>query len=270
MVDAGNSPAHASLLLDGLASMGQSRPAFVALTHWHWDHVFGISGSGIPIIAQRETAKMLRQMAGLDWSDEALDQRVEEGTEIPFIRDMLKAEWPERAHLRLRPPEISFTDQLELDLGGVRCEIKHVGGDHSADSSVVYIPGDGVLFLGDCLYDDLHHGPARYTRRNLFPLIDQLLSYHADTYLFGHEPVLMSGVQMAEYAAQLKAIGEAVEKAGDDRGRILDAVRSIPGAIAEDERLEIIDAFLAGLRDQSSAAPKSVIIGRNGGSPGKN
>jgi glyoxylase-like metal-dependent hydrolase (beta-lactamase superfamily II) len=247
MVDAGNSPAHASLLLDALASMGQARPSFVVLTHWHWDHVFGISGSGIPIIAQRETTKMLRHMAGLDWNDEALDKRVEEGTEISFIRDMLKAEWPDRAFLRLRPPEISFTDELELDLGGVTCMIKHVGGDHSADSSMVYVAADDVLFLGDCLYEDHHHGPARYTRRKLFPLIKLLMSYNAERYLFGHEPVLMSGAQMAEYAAQLKAIGEEVDRAGADRIGILRAVRSMPGTLPEDERLQIVDAFLAGL-----------------------
>jgi glyoxylase-like metal-dependent hydrolase (beta-lactamase superfamily II) len=41
VVDAGNSPAHAQLLLRELAGRGVAPPAFVALTHWHWDHVFG-------------------------------------------------------------------------------------------------------------------------------------------------------------------------------------------------------------------------------------
>ena len=32
----------------------------------------------------------------------------------------------------------------------------HVGGDHAADSCVVHVPGDDVLFLGDCLYQRLY------------------------------------------------------------------------------------------------------------------
>ena len=41
LLDSGSSPSHVRLLLDGLAAAGAPPPRYVALTHWHWDHVFG-------------------------------------------------------------------------------------------------------------------------------------------------------------------------------------------------------------------------------------
>jgi glyoxylase-like metal-dependent hydrolase (beta-lactamase superfamily II) len=248
IVDAGNSPAHANLLLDGLAKIGTAQPRYVVLTHWHWDHVFGTSAFDSPIFAYRETKHIIEEMAQLDWSDEALDKRVEKGTEIEFCRDMIKAEWPEREHLRLKPPDISFDTQVEFDLGGVTCQVKHVGGEHAADSSVVYVLEDNVVFLGDCLYEDLYHGPRKYTSQKLFPLIHEVLNYSADFYLFGHDPEPMSKLEMVEFTGCLKSIGQEVERLGDNRELILQELQGTVGGSLDEDHLEIVDAFLAGLQ----------------------
>lgn len=248
IVDAGNSPAHAGLLLDGLAKIDITRPKYIALTHWHWDHVFGSSAFDLPIFAHRETKHFIEEMAGLDWSDEALDKRVEQGTEIEFCRDMIKAEWPDRVHLKLKPPDISFDTHVEFELGGVTCRVKHVGGDHSSDSSVVHVLEDKVVFLGDCLYEDLHHGPPNYTPQKLFPLIDELLNYNADYYLFAHGAGLMSKPRMVEFTVRLKSIGREVERVGYNRELIIRQLQKTTGRSLDEDDLGIVDAFLAGLR----------------------
>jgi glyoxylase-like metal-dependent hydrolase (beta-lactamase superfamily II) len=251
-VDAGNSPTHANLLLEGLAQIGLPRSGYLVLTHWHWDHVFGSPAFNLPIIAHQETKRKIEEMAQLDWKDEALDNRVEEGTEIEFCRDMIKAEWPDRTHLRFKPPDISFETQIEFDLGGLTCQVKHVGGDHAADSSVVYIPEDKVLFLSDCLYEDLHHGPPNYTTQNLFPLIDEILRYNADHYFLGHDPEPLSKVGMIGYTKFLKSVGKEVQLRGDDRKFILQKLEEKMGKLLDDDQLEILEAFIAGLRYQES------------------
>ena len=48
IVDAGNSPRHARLLLDEVARLPIPSPTYLALTHWHWDHVFGASACLFP------------------------------------------------------------------------------------------------------------------------------------------------------------------------------------------------------------------------------
>lgn len=247
IVDAGNSPAHASLMLSSLAGLGLPRPKYVALTHWHWDHVFGSPAFDVPIFAHMETKKVIEAMARLDWSDEALDERVKEGTEIEFCRDMIKAEWPDRTHLRFKPPDICFDNYVEFNLGGITCRFKHVGGDHSPDSSIAHVIEDKVVFLGDCLYEDLHHGPPNYTPRKLFPLIDKLLDCNADFFLFAHDPQPMSMPRMVEYTRRLRSVGEAVKHAGRDRERIMQELQKIFGRSLPEDYPGTIDAFLAGL-----------------------
>ena len=248
IVDAGNSPMHAKLLLDGLAEISPAHHQhYLVLTHWHWDHVFGTAAFAMPIFAYTETQRVMIEMAGLDWSDEALDQRVADGTEIEFCRDMLKAEWPDRSNLRLKLPDVTFTNRLTFDLGGVRCQVNHVGGDHASDSCVVVVPEDKVVFLSDCLYEDLHHGPNNYTTAKLFPLIETLVEYDADYYLWGHDPEPMPQADLLELTGLLKSIGEYVEQSEDDRAAIVAALSAVTGQAIDDYHIEIVDAFLAGL-----------------------
>src|SRR5690606_8283743 len=156
IVDAGNSPAHARVLLEQMTVAGLPAPRFLVLTHWHWDHWFGAAAFDAPAIAHAETSRILREQVAWEWSDAALDARVEQGIEIAFCRDMLKAELPDRSDLVLCAPDVAFTGEVTIDLGGVTCRLIHVGGDHAADSVVVHVPEARVVFLSDCRYDDIY------------------------------------------------------------------------------------------------------------------
>lgn len=247
MVDAGNSPTHANLMLDKLAALNIAKPKHLVLTHWHWDHVFGASAFESLIFAQQETSGKIKDMSHLDWSDEALDQRVEKGEEIEFCRDMIKAEWPDRSNLQVKLPDVSFTTRLEFNLGDVNCLVKHVGGDHASDSSIIYIPEDRALFLGDALYENLHHVRKNYTIHKLYPLIDEILSYKVDVYVWSHDTEPMYKKEMMKYIEVLKTIGDLVQQTGDNRTLLLDKLSEKLGSYFTDEHLEILDAFLCGL-----------------------
>jgi glyoxylase-like metal-dependent hydrolase (beta-lactamase superfamily II) len=249
IVDAGNSPAHANLFLNELAENEIAPPSYLVLTHWHWDHVFGTAVFNIPSFANQETKQVVEEMATLDWSDEALDQRVEAGTEIEFCRDMMKLELPDRSSLTLIPPNIAYTDKLEIDLGNVTCELIHIDTDHSPDATIVHIPQDKVVFLGDCIYPDLYNGPRNYTNKKLFPLLDKILSLKADYYLAGHHEAPMTTADMLEYADWLRTIGRVVEEIGDDRERVLLALEEVWERPLDEDDLEGIEEFLAGLGD---------------------
>jgi glyoxylase-like metal-dependent hydrolase (beta-lactamase superfamily II) len=153
VVDAGASPAHARSLSAELERHDLPPPRCVALTHWHWDHGFGLGAFDVPALAGAETRRIVGVLAGLDWSDEALDERVAQGREIAFCRDMLRLELLDRADRRLRVPERDINSAATLDLGGLSCRLLHVGGDHSPDSIVVHVPQEGVVFLGDAVYE---------------------------------------------------------------------------------------------------------------------
>ncbi len=247
-VDAGNSSAHARRMMLEVEKHGLLPPAFMTLTHWHWDHVFGTQAYNLPTFAHRETLRIVTVLAGLDWSDAALDQRLAEGKENAFCRDNIKAELPNRLGLAIRPPDIAFDTSVELHLGGVSAQIVHVGGDHSPDESVVYVPEDKLVFLGDCLSRDMDHGTGRYTTAGLFPLLDRLLGFEAGTYFDSHDPTPIKRSDLAAEADVLKTIGRVVERLAPDREAILAALPGLLRFELSQDLIEIADAFLAGLR----------------------
>jgi glyoxylase-like metal-dependent hydrolase (beta-lactamase superfamily II) len=248
IVDAGNSPAHAELLLGEVARLGLAPPMLLMLTHWHWDHVFGAERLGLPGLAHGETRRIVAALAELPWDDAALDARVAAGTEIAFCRDMIRAELPDRAGLRIRPPEVAFSDELSVDLGGLVCRLIHVGGDHSPDSSIVYVPSEGVAFLGDCIYDDLHHGPRRLTVGKILPLLERLLALGAEHYLSAHHAEPLTRAELAAEAAMIGTIARAAEAVGDDRAALLGLLPGLLGKPLDEDHIEVAEAFLAGLR----------------------
>jgi glyoxylase-like metal-dependent hydrolase (beta-lactamase superfamily II) len=248
IVDAGASPAHANLLLDKLRNISGADPEYVVLTHWHWDHVFGSSVFDCPLISHSETQQLVEEMSTLDWSDTALDQRVENGTEIEFCRDMMKVEMPDRSSLILKVPDRVFETDLEIDLGNIKCQIVHVGGDHSSDSSIVYVQEEKILFLSDCMYVDLHHGTPSYTTRKLFPLIDKILSFDAEHYLFGHHEKPMDKKKMIEFTDSLRLTGKHIDAIGDNKEKILENLQEVLQRPPSSDEIEDLDAFLAGLR----------------------
>lgn len=247
VVDAGNSPAHAALLRRECEAPGLPPLKYLAITHWHWDHVFGAATLALPAIAHRETARRIAEMASLSWSDEALAGRVRAGSESPWCSEMMMLELTgsDREALVIRTPAAAFETSAELDLGGVRCLVEHVGGDHDAGSAVVYVPGEEVLFLGDCLGADIYHGPPAYTQARLFPLIDRVLSYPARRYVTGHGPP-RSRNELETWLVSLRMTGELARRHRGDRAQIADRFQAGAGRPMNEDELAALEAYLAG------------------------
>lgn len=187
LLDIGASPRHTQSFLN--SPLLEDAPPLLAavLTHWHWDHGFGGSALEVPVVAQRKTHLEMRRQSLLDWGDAALDARVAEGSEIAFCRDYLRLELPDRSGLKLVVPQIVFESDLTLDLGSVTCEVHHVGGDHSSDSSVIWVPEERLLFVGDCLYQRLYPPVPHYTPAGLRKLLEEMERFEPERVILGHE-----------------------------------------------------------------------------------
>lgn len=243
MLDSGASDAHARLFLHGLDALNIPRPHLVVLTHWHWDHVFGAAEIGAPVIAGKLTARELERLAAYDWGDVALDARVLIGDEIAFCADNLKLELPAPRHVCLRLPEIVFDKSLRLDLGGVTCQLLHVGGDHSADSVVAFVEPDGLLFLSDCLYDDIYAPTRHYTPAKTLPLLDALGKFPASLCVEGHSPEIMDRAAFDERVGQLRLIGGLASQYPGDEAAITAAFMTITRSEPGEDDAELIHAF---------------------------
>lgn len=187
MIDAGNSEDHASYFLEELARMQIPKPHMVVLTHWHWDHIFGLFSLKNAIsISSRQTKVEMEKLMPLSWSDEALDRRVQEGTEIEFCASCIKKEFNSHRNITITLPDIVFDNRIEIDLGRVTCIIQHVGGDHAQDSVVVYVKEEKILFLGDSIYPDIFSKKRNYTVQKVQRLLDLLDTFDAETYILSH------------------------------------------------------------------------------------
>ena len=214
IVEGGSSVAHLSAFLSELAARG--RPPFVAiaLTHWHWDHTFGSAALDVPVISHRDTAAELAIQAAYDWSDEALDERVRDGREIAFCAEMMRLELGDRANLRIVVPTVTFTSEHVIDVGGAHAVIRHVGGDHAQDSSVVYVPEDRVLFLGDCLYQRLYAPEPFLTVAGIRKLLGALAEFKVEAAVESHCAEVADAQSYAYRLSTLKEAADIVESDG--------------------------------------------------------
>jgi glyoxylase-like metal-dependent hydrolase (beta-lactamase superfamily II) len=176
-LDAGSSRAHTREFLAGIPE----RPAAVAYTHSHWDHVFGgVEIEGL-VIAQTLTARRLDELILVDWTDET------------NVSDTIRQELPAPRVVEIAPAEIVFAERIDLDLGDVTVSVEHVGGDHCDDACVMLVEPDAVLFLGDCLCAS----PAeKLTVERALPLYDRILSYPAERYVEGHHPAVTTRTEV--------------------------------------------------------------------------
>jgi glyoxylase-like metal-dependent hydrolase (beta-lactamase superfamily II) len=252
MIDAGNSEAHAKLFIDMLKEKGVSEPSYVILTHWHWDHIFGLSALEKTVsISSGKTKKEINKLRPFSWSNEAIDQRVAEGSEIEFCAKAIKQEFPDKRDITITLPVMTFEDEIEIDLGGLTCIIKQVGGDHAEDSAVVYIKEEKILFLADSIYPDIFSIKDNYTVDGTRALLSKIEAFDADTYILSHSGII-SKEEFNHEANLLRSIADLTEKhLGDSKLMIEDFRKKVNRDLTEEE-LETIEYFVNGFELSSN------------------
>lgn len=239
MLDAGSSAAHTRSFLDGLREQGIAPPSLVVLTHSHWDHVFGAAELGAPVVAHVRTAEYLRQLAELDWSDEALDQRLAAGEVSSQHVEHVREELPAPREVRVAPADVVFADSLSFELGGVTVRALHVENDHTDDGVVLFVEPDRVLFLGDAIYDS----PAgALTTRLALPLVDTLLGFGAEQVVQGHDDTVTAISAFEQLTRKIRRVGALLGTVGADEAAILSAL----GEPADEDTRDVVRAFVSG------------------------
>jgi glyoxylase-like metal-dependent hydrolase (beta-lactamase superfamily II) len=209
MLDAGSSKAHTREFLDALWAASAARPSAVVYTHSHWDHVLGGAELRGQVITHALTAERLIELAARDWSDEGLDRRVAAGLASPEHAAHIKQEMPSPRSVEVASADTIFQDGLEIELGGVNVRVRHVGGNHSADSTVMYVEPDRVLFLGDCLSASPE---GVLTAELAFPLCDAILRFDAERYVEGHHESVSSRAEIESLIEKMRFAENAVRE----------------------------------------------------------
>lgn len=189
IVDSGNSPNHAKEFLAEVSKLNVPPVKYLVLTHYHWDHIFGIKEMNLITIAHEKAKHEIDRMRNLNWDDTSLEEHVRENIISENCSKCIKVELAEIEDFKVGEVDITYTDSLKVDLGGLTCMLNSVGGTHTDDSTIVYIPEEKVMFLGDCIYGRRFNGLYGYDRKELLKMIDRIEKHYAEYYVISHEPV---------------------------------------------------------------------------------
>lgn len=183
MFESGNSADNVQLLKDRLAQQNLPQPDFVAISHWHWDHSFGMPAWGVPTIAGSKTNEYLKKVSQWKWDDDSMAERVKTGEDIVFCNEMIKREFADRNSIKVVPADVVFSDRMTIDLGGIEIQLIHCAGPHADDSVLLYIPSEKFVFLGDSNGKDLYGQPWHFDIEHEDDFMEETAKIPYDTQL---------------------------------------------------------------------------------------
>jgi glyoxylase-like metal-dependent hydrolase (beta-lactamase superfamily II) len=250
MIDGGVSVALAKEFTDALQRETGRGVDYVAVTHWHWDHVFGLAGIDAPVLACRNTAEHLKEMAGYtSWADEALDERVRLGQEIFFCALHIKETYPgeSRGTITIRQPDIVFDGPVSLNLGGVTCNLLKLPLVHTNDSIAIHVPEERVLFIGDSACQNSYDQPAHFSAPAVLALMDIIKGLDADIIAESHvEPC--GPVEFWQNNSILEDAARGILAGCTDQASLMAHLRSISASNLPDDDVEkLVELFINGL-----------------------
>jgi len=140
-VDAGHSAEHTKEFYRALEEAGLPLPKLTVLTHWHWDHTFGMHAVHGLCLANERTNQYL----------EAFRKRLEtEGTGFFLEMDeRIRNEYNDGKPVIVTPADLVFKGEMLLDAGNCPIRVFQAEAPHTDDSTLIEVPGEKVLILGD-------------------------------------------------------------------------------------------------------------------------
>ena len=132
-VDAGHSADHTREFYRALENAGMPLPKLTVLTHWHWDHTFGMHAVHGLCLANERTNRLEREGTG-------------------FFLDMdgtIRREYGDGKPVTVTLADLVFREKMALDPGNCPLRIFRVEAPHTDDSTLVWAPGEKTLILGD-------------------------------------------------------------------------------------------------------------------------
>lgn len=177
VIDTGHFPAVAQRVIADIRKLTDKPVRYLAITHWHMDHYMGNAEfadafPGLTIVTQNFTAPMMDRYgerythygARIDAQVKPLRDmlatgKAADGAPVPAdrrerietaIREVEAAK-PEFELMRYRGADLSFENELDIDLGHRIVKLMHLGRGNTAGDLVAYVPDARVLIAGDTL-----------------------------------------------------------------------------------------------------------------------
>jgi cyclase len=168
VIDSGQFPSVARRVVEEIRALSKAPVRYVVNTHWHGDHLLANSvlkeaWPGAKLVAHphsieravssyadyatRTPERLPSIIAGLQ------KQRASAGDDEKLWVDRtiacIEAAKPDIAAVRFLAPDTPLSDRLDVDLGGVKVSVRHVGSGNTPGDLIVWVEEDRLLATGD-------------------------------------------------------------------------------------------------------------------------
>lgn len=216
VIDGGNSVQHAKDFLHEIEKLDVPPIKYLVITHAHWDHFLGMNEYNATIIVNSLTNEIMDKWRGYSYDDRSLEEYKNSKKMDSLCVDIIKNEIPDRDSFQLNYPDIIFEDSLKLDLGNKVCILERIRSTHTDDSTVVYIPDEKTIFLGDSVYCTTTNSLFHFKQSKLLPMIEDIQKYDAVHFILGHESICDLD-EMNSYWKELISASKAADSTSLER-----------------------------------------------------
>jgi cyclase len=231
LFDAGLTPEVGADLADAACALTGRPATFVALSHFHNDHIRGAQALPSAQLIASETTRALIDTLGRaelasdleHAADQLVATRALGDADDPVRRryaayfvpywEGLVASAP---NVTLRLPDVTFGDRLLLHGTRRSVELRSWGAGHTPDDVVLLLPDDGVVFCSDLLFVGCHPYLADGDPDGWAAGLDRLAHVAASRFVPGHGEVgTVADVRaLADHLGALRATAERMSETG--------------------------------------------------------
>ena len=182
----------------------------VFLTHWHCDHVFGLSVDELKnstVIASQLCADYMATQPPTAWvaaqdtltGDAALQHQKWTSTRFDF------------SDVRYRAVDQTFEGKTEFKVGDLKVICVEAKPCHTKSDSMVWIPDEGVCHTGDLGMGNRHLSLQYPFLRHMVEAYETMISWGCKIYVTGHGPC-MTLAQMKTFLEYLHFLQDKIKK----------------------------------------------------------
>lgn len=184
-VDAGNCRAHVQSFYEALGGAGLVLPEITFISHWHWDHSFGIPYVHGKTVSSGLCSQILSGVSKWQWTDAAMKDRLKTGQDVPFCDKCIRLTYPDLSEIKVETVHEGVYEKTEVDLGGVHLSLLPTDSPHSRDALLVFVQEEKVLIGGDSSGNDLYN-QMEMNKDRLKSYIDLIAPIDFEWFCSGH------------------------------------------------------------------------------------